>query len=260
MLKRNSLGELRDTMRTVVPNDHLHETARRRVIRRYPRAPLHQPPADAAGAVSGKSPAKQNGQQELQMDPRPDEIARFRFSRRFFGAHPGEVQRALLEVAATLDRSQVALARETLERRTLEKSLEAASTTVRALQQQLMAARTELSACHDRERALARELVVATAEQSRSRQVTESQPDEIVRVAGQAADLLMANARAAALEVLLSARAAAQAITRSMDVVIVINRPPAAGTPEPSNREPITPQGTARVARRYRLGTLQTIV
>lgn len=223
MIQRDSLEDLHDTM-PGVQSDELHEPRRRRAARQYQHAPLPQLPAgDPGGTVPGRLALEQNGQHQPPIEPRPDEIARFRFPRKLFGAHPGEVQRVLLEIAATLDRTHAALAREVLERRTLEKSLEAASTTVQDLQQQLLAAKAELTACQDRERALTREFLDAKAEPSRSRPTADGQADELVRVAGQTANAILATARASALDVLRSARAAAQAITQSVDVVIVID-------------------------------------
>ncbi len=166
--------------------------------------------------------AKQTGHQQSQMEPRPEEIATRRFSRKFFGVHPGEVRGALLEVAAALDRSQSALAHEISERRALERSLEAASVTIQELQQQVMTAKAELRAGQDREGALARELLAATEVRSRPRQANGAQADEIMGFARQAANTIMENARTAALEVLRAARTAAQAISHPVDVVLVI--------------------------------------
>lgn len=223
MIQRDSLGELHDTM-PGGQNDELHETRRRRAAGQYQHAPLPQLAAgDPGRTVPGRLAPEPTGHPQPPVEPRPDEIARFRFSRKLFGAHPGEVQRVLLEIGATLDRTHVALAREVLERRTLQKSLEAASTTVQDLQQQLLAAKAELTTCQDRERALTRELLDAKAEPSRSRPTADGLADELIRVAGQTANTILATARASALDVLRSARAAAQTITQSVDVVIVID-------------------------------------
>jgi hypothetical protein len=95
--------------------------------------------------MTGVLRAAQNGRpRRLPMEPRPDEIARRRFRWRLFGAHRGEVRHALLEMAAALDRSRTAQTWELLEQRALRRSLGEASTTIRALQQQLMAAKAEL--------------------------------------------------------------------------------------------------------------------
>ncbi len=172
----------------------------------------------------------EEGGQQSQIEPRPEEIAALRFSRRLFGVHPGEVRGALLEIAAALDRSQSVLAGEILERRALERSLEAASNTIQKLQQQLMAAQVEIRAGQDREHALAREVLGATEVHARSRQVNGAQVDEIMGVAREAASTIIETARMAALEVLRTARAAAQAISRSADAALVID-----GRPAPRN-------------------------
>src|SRR5262245_44635094 len=135
--------------------------------------------------------AEQTGHQQFQMEPRPEEIATRRFSRRLFGIHPGEVRGTLLEIAAALDRSQSALAREILERRALERSLEAASTTIQELQQQVMTAKAELHASQDRESALARQPLTATTDQSRPPLPSAAHADEVMGIARLAASTIM---------------------------------------------------------------------
>jgi hypothetical protein len=90
-------------------------------------------------------PAGRDGKQRpRRISPRPDEIATRRFSRKLWGAHPRQVQRELLELAAALERSRAAQAREMLEQHALEKSVQATSAAIQDLQQQLSAARGEL--------------------------------------------------------------------------------------------------------------------
>ncbi len=194
--------------------------------------------------------------QRLQMEPRPDEIATLRFSRKFFGVHPGEVRRALLEIAAALDRNRAAHTREMLEYLALEKSLGAATSTIQDLQQQLMAAKAELRACQDRERMLTRELLTGQGVQQRLGQVAETQPKDIVIAAQHMANTIMQTARTAALDVLHSARTAAQTMKRATDVDPVAD----ANVPRIDGDLPFTPQRPARAAPRYRRGTLHTIV
>ena len=81
----------------------------------------------------------------LQTDPRPDEIAMRRFPWKLFGARPAEVRRALLEIAATLDRSRAAHIQAILECRALERSLGPAMTIILELQEQLRTAKMELT-------------------------------------------------------------------------------------------------------------------
>lgn len=252
MIRRSTVDELGDTMPVLAPNGQPHEPNPRRVDPRSQRASLAPLPAgDSGRAVNGTPPPEQSGQPQPPGGPRPEELAMRRFSRRLWGVHPGEVRDALIEIAAALDRSQSALAREVLQRRALERSLETASATIQELQQQLIAAKAELSAGQDREGALARDLLASTQARSPSRQVTEAQAEETLGIARQAANAIMETARAAALEVLRSARSAAHAVRRSVDIVVVTDRRPAEyRVSDPSNRAAIVLQRTARAVPR----------
>ena len=165
----------------------------------------------SADAVAAMMMADPNSPRQPQTGPRPDEIAALRFSWKFFGAHPGEVRRALSEVAAALDRTRAALAQQILENRTLERSLQSASTTIQDLRQELLATKSELSASRDRERALERELLAAEGSETTTR------PDEIMEFAQQTASAIILTARTVSLEVLRSARRAARAVRQSVD-------------------------------------------
>ncbi len=159
---------------------------------------------------------RETQRERLQVGPRPDEIAVHRFSFTLLGAHPGEVKGSLLELGAALDRARTALARETLEVRALAKALEAAMRETQELRSRLIATQAMLSALQDREGTAEGELPAAK-ESTVTVEAAKARAGEIAAAAEETAKATMQAARATALELLRSARTAAQTARRLAD-------------------------------------------
>jgi cell division septum initiation protein DivIVA len=173
-------------------------------------------PIIAAEVTTMQQTLQQNGSYILVSLLRYSEakVASRRFSRRVFGADPGEVRTFLADTAKGLKQLAGALEQEVVERIALEQQLRDATAERDTLRTEVAAAHHEAAAYHGREVLIARTLLDAQKAAEDLTRSARTRAEDVLNDAGAAADALIAHASTTASETLTAAEARAEEIVR----------------------------------------------